>query len=273
MFSRFIKHTITIITASALISISCNKGDGGPGVQAFKLSYGSNLIYLKNQATDFIVLPDQAKSGTYTAFPEGIELNSITGAINVSKSETGLRYKITHTATNGDTTSVIVLLSGLTFTDKFYKLSQNDSIAFPVYNASEANPLPLSGSVFDDGNLANSGGCSVKTNNGQINLAETLRNGVFGNPAQNNAAREFEILYKLNDESGKATNKLKVKIYYYKTMADVDPNLLQTLSDRQSQGVFLQANNSNPFSGTVARTAGISAVAKPRPPCIILIGQ
>ena len=139
------------ISEAPLISVSCNKGDGGPGVQAFKLSYGSNLIFLKNQATDFIVLPDQAKAGTYTAFPEGIELNSITGAINVSKSETGLRYKITHTATNGDTTSAIVLLSGLTFTDKFYKLSQNDSIAFPVYNASEVNPLPLSGSVFDDG--------------------------------------------------------------------------------------------------------------------------
>jgi hypothetical protein len=272
MLTRFINHTI-IITVSALIFISCNKGDAGPGGQPFKLSYGSNLIYLKNQATDFIVLPDQATAGTYTAFPEGIELNNITGAINVSKSETGLRYKITHTATNGDTTSVIVLLSGLTFTDKFYKLSENDSIAFPVYNANAANPLPLSGSVFDDGNLANSGGCSVKTNSGQINLAETLRNGVFGNPAQNNAAREFEILYKLNDESGKATNKLKVKIYYYKTMADVDPNLLQTLSDRQSQGVFLQANNSNPFSGTAARTVGISAVAKPRPPCVILIGQ
>lgn len=271
MLTRFINHII--IAVSVLISVSCNKGDAGPGGQPFKISYGTNLIFLKNQSTDFIVFPDQSKAGTYTAFPEGIELNSVTGAINVSKSETGLRYKITHTSLNGDTTSVLVLLSGITFTDKFYKLTENDSIAFPVYNANTSNTLPLSGSVFDDGNLANSGGCSVKTNNGQINLAETVRNGVFGNPAQNNAAREFEIIYKLNDESGKATNKLKVKIYYYKTMADVDPNLLQTLSDRQSQGVFLQANNSVPFSGTTARTAGISAVAKPRPPCIILIGQ
>ena len=270
MALRLIYSTITIITVSTLLFVSCSKGDSNPS--PYVLSYGSNVIYLKNQSTDFIVLPTQHKAGIYTAFPEGIDLNETTGAINVTKSETGLRYKITHTSPNGDTTSAVVLLSGITFTDKFYKLLLNDSIAFPVYNANAGNILPLSGSSFDDGNVANSGGCSVKTINGQINLAETIRNGVFGSPAQNNAAREFEILYKLNDESGKATNKLKVKLYYYKTMADVDPNLLQTLTERQSQGVFLQANNSIPFAVS-ARTTSASAAAKPRPPCIILISQ
>lgn len=268
-----ISITPIIFPLAAFLLIACNKVDtAGNGSNQYILSYGSSVLYLKNQATDFIVFPTQSRAGTYKAFPEGIELDAGTGAINVSKSETGLRYKITHTATNGDTTSTIVLLSGITFTDKFYHLSLNDSIAFPVYNGNAANILPVNGSSFDDGNIANSGGCSVKTNNGQINLAETIRNGVFGSPAQNNAAKEFDILYRLNDESGKATNKLKVKMYYYKTMADVDPNLLQTLNDRQSQGVFLQANNVNPPGGT-ARTNTITTAAKPRPPCVILIAE
>jgi len=252
------------------VVISCNKpNEDGP----FTLSYGSNILYLKNQSTDYIVYPTQSSPGTYTAFPEGIQIDDNTGAINLTKSETGLKYRITHHAPNGDTTSTMVLLSGIQFIDKFYRLSQNDSIAFPIYNGDAANTLPLSGSSFDDGGTANSGGCSIRTTNGQINLAQTVRNGVFGTNPQNDAKQEFDIEYKLNDQSGKAQNKIRVKLYYYKTMADVAPDLLQTLNDRQQQGVFLGMNNTNFGNGTTARTAGVSALAKPRPPCVIIIGQ
>lgn len=257
--------------ALILVFVSCNKpGEDG----TFTLSYGNPVIYLKNQSSDYIVYPSQSRAGTYSAFPEGIDIDDNTGAINVSKSETGLKYKITHTASNGDTTSTIVLLSGIQFADQFYRLSQNDSIAFPIYNGSTTNQLPVSGSSFDDNNLANSGGCSIKTTNGQINLAQTVRNGIFGSTPQNDAKKEFEIEYKLNDQSGKAQNKIKVKLYYYNTMADVATDLLQTLNDRQSQGVFIgMSNNSTGGTNGVARSASVSAIAKPRPPCVIIIGQ
>ena len=146
-------------------------------------------------------------------------------------------------------------------------------MAFPIYNGNAGNSLPLSGSSFDDNNNANSGGCSVKTTNGQINLAQTVRNGIFGAIPQNDAKQEFEIVYKLNDESGKAQNKIKVKLYYYNTMADVAPDLLQTLNDRQSQGVFIGMSNSTGGNATTARTNSVSALAKPRPPCVIIVGQ
>jgi len=267
--TRFFSGFVPVLFAGIVISASCNKSDNAV---PYVLSYGNSVIYLKNQASDYIVYPTQSRAGTYTAFPEGIEIDDITGAINVSKSETGLRYRITHTGLNGDTTSTIVVLSGITFTDKFYHLSQNDSIAFPVYNANSAGAVPVSGSSFDDGNLANSGGCSVKTTNGQINLAETVRNGVFGNTPQNDVRKDFDIVYRLNDASGKAVNKLRVRIYWYNTMMDVAPDLWQTLNDRQSQGVFLQMNNTN--SGQVtARSTSSLAIAKPRPPCVIIIGQ
>jgi hypothetical protein len=255
---------------SILFAFSCNKPkDEGP----LTLSYGSPVIYLKNKSTDYIVYPTKSRVGTYTAFPEGIEIDDNTGAINVTDSETGLKYKITYTSPGGDTASTIVLLSGIQFADQFYRLSQNDSIAFPIYNGNPANPLPLSGSSFDDSGTANSGGCSVRTTNGQINLAQTVRNGVFGSTPQNDARVEFEIEYKLNDQSDKAKNKIKVKLYYYETLADVTADLLQTLNDRQQQGVFLGMNNTGFGSGSTARTGGVSAIAKPRPPCIIIIGQ
>jgi hypothetical protein len=56
-------------------------------------------------------------------------------------------------------------------------------------------------------------------------------------------------------------------------MADVAPDLLQTLNDRQSQGVFLAMNNSIDGNVSTARVVAPSAIAKPRPPCVIIIGQ
>jgi hypothetical protein len=246
-----------LLTGAALLS--CNKPSDQPATP-YNLSYGDSIIYLKILASDYIVYPTEHRAGTYSGFPEGIEIDDVTGAINVSKSETGLRYRITHTAADGTVTTIKVVLSGITFPDKYYHLSQNDSIAFPVYNADQSRTLPVSGSIFDDGNGANSGGCSVKTTNGQINLKETIRNGVFGSSPQNDVRKDFDIVYRLNDGSNKAVNKLRVRLYYYATMADVPADLLETLQDRTDQGVFL-------------RTMGAARVAKPRPPCVIIVNQ
>jgi hypothetical protein len=256
------------IFAVVCIWSSCNKSSS-TSPTAFKLSYGDSIIYLRPSSNDYIVYPTETKTGTYTAFPDGIELDDRTGAINVSKSETGLRYRITLTAADGTVTSTLVVISGISFPDHFYHLSQGDSVALPIYNAETSRVLPLNGSSFDEGNGANSGGCSVKTVNGQINLAQTVRNGVFGSTPTNDERRDFDIAYRINDASGKSLNKLRVRVYYYNTMADVAPDLMQTLQDRESQGVFLAANNSNPV-GVAAKGA---AAAKPRPPCVIIIGQ
>lgn len=253
---------VFLILLFTLTWLSCTK-DPGNSAGPYNLSYGDSIIYLRPSAGDYIVSPSSQRSGTYSGFPEGIEIDDRTGAINVSKSETGLRYRITHTAPDGTETKTMVVLSGITFTDKFYRLSQHDSIAFPVYNASPSRILPLSGSSFDEGNIANSGGCSVKTFNGSINLAETVRNGVFGSTPQNDKQETFEIKYRINDGSGKTENKLKVLLYWYNTMADVPAYLWDILNSRQSQGVFLRG-------GLAERT---EQVARPRPPCVIIIAN
>ncbi len=246
---------------------SCSKpADGNSG--AYKLSYGDSILYLRSTGNN-IVNPTEYRPGSYTGFPEGIEIDENTGAINLSNSETGLRYRITHRAPDGTETRAIVVISGITFSDKFYHLSTGDSIAPPVYNASEVRSLPLAGSNFDEGNTANSGGCSVRTDNGKINLAQCVRNGIFGSTPLNDERRDFEIAYRLNDGSNKVLNKIKVRIYYYDRMSDVAPDLLQTLQDRESLGVFLRNNNSvQPNTSSRA-----SATAKPRPPCVIIVNQ
>lgn len=242
---------------------SCTKKTGSGDSGNWNLSYGDSILYLRPSAGDYIVTPLSPRAGTYEAFPEGIEIDDATGAINITKSETGLRYKITHTATNGIKTSTTVVLSGINFADQFYRLSQHDTIALPIYNANPSRPLPVTGSVFDEGGAANTSGCSVKTVNGQINLAESVRNGLFGNNPTNDDRKDVEIVYRLNDGSNKAVNKIKVRLYYYTSMATVAPDLLQTLQDRETAGVFIRGLS----------IESTQQAARPRPPCVIIIAN
>jgi hypothetical protein len=257
-----------IIMAGIIALFSCNKSSNdisGP----YDLNYGDSILYLAPSAGDYIVYPNTRRPGVYSAFPDGIQIDDATGAINVSKSETGLRYRITHTAPDGTITTIKVVLSGITFTDHYFHLSAGDSVAMPIYNASPSRVLPVSGSSFDEGNVANTGGCDVKTINGQINLAQTVRNGVFGSTPTNDVRRDFDIDYRLNDASGKSKNTLRVRLYYYATMADVPADLLQTLQDREDLGVFLR-NGDISTSNSTART---QKEARPRPPCVIIIAN
>ncbi|HEX5652534.1 MAG TPA: hypothetical protein VFX58_05640 [Chitinophagaceae bacterium] len=260
------------LVGAAFSWLSCTPGDitaTGP----YNLGYGDSILYLRNQADDYIVYPLEKRPGTYTGFPDGIEIDENSGAINVSKSETGLRYRITHTAPGGTQTSVTVVLSGINFTDKFYRLSQHDSIAFPVYNALESRLLPVAGSVFDEGGQANGSGCDVKTVNGQINLAQSVRNGLFGNTPSNDDRRDIDIIYRLNDQSGKAVNKIRVRLYYYTSMATVAPDLLQTLQDREELGVFLRSIPIISYPAAGIDHARLLREARPRPPCVIIIAN
>lgn len=262
------KNLILIIASFVSLGwLSCTKPTDTTDdpITLYKLSYGDSILYMKSAGVN-IVYPTLHKDGIYSGFPEGIEIDALTGAINIDNSETGLRYRITHVSAKGDTTTTLVVLSGITFRDHFYNLAAGDSIALPVYNSNENRILPLSGSTFDEGNVANGGGCSVRTDNGKINLKETIRNGVFGFPPRNDRQETFEIKYRINDASGKSLNKLKVLLYWYNTMADVPQYLWDILNDRTTQGVFLRTNT---FAGAAAGRTG--QAAKPRPPCVIIV--
>ena len=268
MFRKTI-FSISVLCAVFLSLHSCKKTTDSspvPPAGSYVLKYPDSIFYLRNQSNDYIVNPLELRPGRYYGFPEGIEIDEATGAINVNKSESGLRYRITHVSPTNDSTTTLIVISGITYPDKFYRLSTGDSMANPVYNASASRILPVNGSIFDDGNGANSGGCSIKTDDAKINLKQCVRNGIFGATPTNDVRKDFDIFYRLNDNSGKAQNKLKVRLYYYDSMADVAPDLLQTLQDRQQEGVFLGGKLTAGTTGTLGR-------AKPRPPCIIILGN
>lgn len=247
------------------------------------LSYGDSILYVKDGEGENVVTPAGNLKGTFTGFPDGIELNELTGAINVDKSETGLRYRITFTPDGhpADTVSTIVLLSGISYLDKIYYIDQGQKTAYPIYNGRTDNALPGTNgeSAFDEGGGCNGEGIAVNLKDGSIDLAKTIANGVFGDEPKNGAQKEVELRYRISDNSNKALNRLKVKLYYFETSNDIDQDLVVEMNDRRNQHMFIGLNPQPPFLSvnipsqnglSVASNSGLGA-AKPRPPCIFLV--
>lgn len=266
---------IGIVLMGCFAIIACKKS-GGPAIIKVdpRLDYGDSIFYLNNNSSsDYIITPAQSGNGKYQGYPEGIVIDANTGAINISKSETGLRYLISFTPAGGtDSITTKIVISGINFLDGFYVLTGNDSIAQPVYNARLSNILPgiNNGSVFDIGSNCNSNGCAVSTVNAQINLASTVRSGVFGSIPANNARQEFQLNYRINDNSLNAANTIRVKLYYFNTMADVSQEAFDIISQRIGSVIGLGAHNVPliiPGQNLVKR------LPRPRPPCIFIVGR
>jgi hypothetical protein len=260
-----------------LVIFSCKKDNATTTVvpPGFTFSYGDSVFYLKDQPGDYIIKPIQALAGQYSGFPEGIEIDQASGAINVSKSETGLRYRITFLP-NGSTDSIstILVISGINFLDGFYKLTTADSVLKPLYNAGRDVAIPGTGSgtLFDEGSNCNGAGCTVNVSNGTINLAQTVRNGVFGSTPSNNDRHEFLLNYRINDKSGEALNALKVKLYYFDSINDVTQEAYDIIQSRD--GTIFRTQLYDNFSA-VSRPFGVTGAkpSKPRPPCIFILAR
>lgn len=281
------RYQFFLFSGLLLLTITgCSKSDDAvqpvitpPVVEKPTLSYPDSIFYVKENVNDNIVRPDKSQAGKYFGFPEGIEIDEASGAIDINKSETGLHYKIFFVPDgSNDTLESTILISGINYYDKIYNLSENDTIALPVYNGNVANEIPgaNANSIFDEDRGCNNQGIAVNLGDAKINLAETVRNGVFGETPANGASIETDMVYRIDDKSGKALNKLRVKLYYFDTAADITPDLIKLIEDRR--GTVFQANLHSNYgteilSGAAGMTTTNGATAKPRPPCIFLVGR
>lgn len=246
-----------------------------PPVSATTL-YSDSVFYMKN-TNDYFVNPVISKSGTFMSFPDGLNIDQNTGVININKSETGLKYRVSFVASGSpDTISSYVIISGINYADKIYNLAAGDSIAAPVYNAN-FNMAPPGGSanIFDETNGCKNAGIVIGSTNGIINLAQTVRNQGI----DTGATAQVKLVYRINDASGKAPNGLEMKIYFYRTASEIPQYLTDLLIQRK--GTILTSNSTVPPVIQSGRLAVNSLVtqskaaqpARPRPPCIIVVSR
>jgi len=264
--------------------------------------YGDSILYVRgNEASAYQFKPTNSLgNGTYVAWPAGLAIDAQTGIIDVSKSEPGSRYNVGFvSATTGDTAYNQVIIDGVTYVDGIYTLDSKDSVLQPYYNTSAITPWTANNIVSDfvgdtrshspafdvsvGGMLsANEQGLNVSTADGSINLANSVRQGLFGSNPQNGDTKEVPIYYRLGDASRHSLLRSTVIVHYYNTLADVPVALLVAAQASQKaftgQGAVLstESDASAPTSTTPTTAAKTTATAvaapvAPRPPQVVLV--
>ena len=304
MKNKFFINLFIICATCLLVVLACSKSNPldeippapFPQINTFDCpnapDYGDSIICPKNgnSPKDYKISPiNNPGSGKYYAWPAGIVIDQNTGEINVTQSETGLRYIIGFIKDGSkDTCLKEIVLGGVTYVDSIYVLENNDTLALPHFNA---NPVPtsvcddsgdddypgMSGGMghgndkceFDDDDDADGGGgpepppgqrandqkVRVRTISGIINLKKSIDDGVFGDNPQNGDEKTVTIWYRLNDCSKKRLRKLNVKLIYYDKVSDIPQSVKDDIHNKREQ--FMQ-------------TRVITPNGKPRPPQIII---
>lgn len=269
-----------------------------------RLSYGDTLFYLRNIPAGDTVLPVSRPSapGFFRSIPAGLVVDSVTGRINIALSETGLRYKIYYVTPAGTALdSVKLVISGIDYRDAIFQIAGTPvayDTAFPVYNARSGLALPCGDDdedddgdiddddnkcVFDETDLDDDGNddvpgviqdkLMVDIKKGTIDVEASFHAGIFGSsdPASG-LSKDFMFYYRLSDASNRALQKITVRIYHFKKLADIPQALLDTLNVRAQMSVAVNSRNPGVYDGRLINL-DLYGLKPKRPPIIIIVSQ
>jgi hypothetical protein len=241
-----------------------------PGCAVLSI-YGDTLVYPQPKTgQDDILLPvNNPGQGSYYAWPGGLVIDHQTGAIDLTTSQTGLKYAIGFVAAGSKDTCVhTLILGGAAYFDSLYMVDNGSTKAVPYYDADPAAGNPCSnangngsGCKFDVTGSAAALGVSVNNSSGEIDLQKTLNGnansgGVFGTNPVDGQSVTTSIYYQLKKGSNNAMQQIQVELVYYSSLQVVPPSLQATVNTRLS----------NVLNGFM-----ISTSSNPRPPLIIIV--
>lgn len=229
--------------------------------------YGDTIIFPQPtiNGQDYIMNPvNSPGTGKYFAWPQGMVIDPNTGAINLTKSETGMQYAIGFVK-DGTTDTCLqkLVVGGAAYLDSVYVLADGATQAAPYFDANTLLPSVCAGNgcTFDVTGSAASKKVIVNTLSGVIDLQKTLNGtgllgGAFGLLPISGSSLNADIYYKLNDASNNALQHITVQIEYYDSKALISGGLLGSIVNKLN----------NAISGNM-----ISNYANPRPPLIIIV--
>lgn len=278
--------TITVLLLLALSScerdsipadVNMSEKDGALRTGACSnFKYADSIFYVRDQPSDYIVSPVTAAQGTYGASPYGLSINPSTGAINISKSETGLKYQVFYVQSGtADTCMFDLTISGLDYLSSVHILSKNDTLLRPIYRGiANSTALSQSGNVYTVESLVDNVGSllslllknlgiDISPLSAAIDLKNTVKNGTFGLIPINGASRIVRLNYRIDDASKKALNHIDLKLIYYSKLSDVPASLLNKINAQNAREGTKPAKATRAFS---------EESRKPRPPEIIIVG-
>ena len=227
--------------------------------------YGDTIIFTQpTNGADYIFYPvNDPGPGKYFSWPVGMVLDQNTGAIDLTASQTGMKYAIGFVKSGTtDTCMSTLVVGGASYYDSVYVLQDGQTTAAPYF---EANPyLPNicagGGCTFDVNGAAAAKKVIVNTTTGVIDLQKTLNGGLlggaFGLLPQSGSSITVPIYYKLNDASNQAIESISVQIQYFDSKSQISSGVLA--------GLLNIVNNLT--SGNILSTS-----ANPRPPLIIIV--
>ena len=226
--------------------------------------YGDSIVYPQPSGSGhYFVNPvnNQGVDGTYLSWPVGLSLNTSTGAIDLTQSETGQRYDVAFVKSGTtDTCLSHLIVAGAAYMDSVYVLAVSDTTAKPYFNANPYGPPVCQGTQgqgcqFDYNNYAHNQGIEIDQNTGFIDLQKSMKNSLFGLLPINGTTVNTTIYYKLNDNSNFAPQKIQLQLMFYNRKSDIPTALL--------------ANVTNKLLNTLADLL-ISKAPSTRPPIIII---
>ncbi len=268
---------VNIFMAALVLMTACSKGlniDNGPITPVNLLGYGDSIFYV--HADPYQRMPVYQRQGIYRAYPDNLLIDSLTGAITVAvmgkgyESQTGLRYKITFQPEGSNRIdSTFIVIAGLNYLDRIYNLSEHDTLIRPVYNARLSNALP--GGTYGinpDSRL------DINPVTGEININKLIEKGMFDTPLEHGEWEEVRITYKSADKSNQATNYLDIALYYYNNVQSIPHNITEVMRAHQAQVLGVEQPaipiTTGPYDNDLPDNISIF---KPRPPCIIIVGN
>lgn len=221
--------------------------------------YGDSIVFPQPaNGQDYVIFPvnNQGVDGTYLSWPGGLVLNAQTGAIDLTKSETGARYDIGFVKVGTtDTCLSQLIIAGAAYMDSVYVLSQNEIYADPYFNANPDAPSVCSGSSggpgcqFDYNNAAKNQGVVIDNHTGIIDLQNTMKNSLFGLLPIDGTTVNTTIYYKLDDNSNYAPQKIGLKLMFYNKKSNIPPSILGTITNNllnTLQDLLLGRSSSSP---------------------------
>ena len=179
--------------------------------------------------------------GTFTVEPTGLDIDPQTGIFSVSGSVSGVKYTVTYTSKDGNTScQTAVTISGIDYLDAIVDVSSSEtSVISPILDALIDSQAPEG--FYDVDGSATQQNLAIDRQTGDIDVKTTLQQidqEEFGGIGQEPVippgfSRKYTIKYTFDKGDELLVSSLEIVIYRHISEEDIPEDLLILLEDKQ----------------------------------------